>query len=1117
MASSTSTTSSLLETRQNVTRGLGKVVDGIMTKGEGSYVDMHDGRRILDFSSGIGVTNLGHCHPKVSKAAADQCMNIVHAQCGIAFHEPYLRLIQKLLPMMPHKSLDSFFFWNSGSEAVEAAIKMARTITGRQNIITMQGAYHGRTFGAMAVTKSKTVYSQGFMPLMPGVFTTPFPYWHQWNVPPSTPTSKLTRDSLYQLDLLLSQQTTPKDTAAILVEPVIGEGGYVPAPAEFLQGLRNICDQHGILLIIDEVQSGFGRTAGKGKESGFFAIQESGVKPDILVIAKGLANGFPLSGVASRQELTDKLLPGSMGGTYAGNAVSCAAACAVADAMHEENVLDNVKPRSEQLFSFLNSLKAEYPSLITDVRGRGLMVAIEFASPGSSYDATNPGFVPEKIASQVAAKCIEKNLLILTTSVYETIRFIPPLNISEEDLAKGCEIFKEAVKEVLGPVAAVGLDALEASHYKRQTISSFSELKELHQKVIQSNGRIAPLVRELNVVLHKSSYSPRGVRIYDDALSSSIPDTLKLFTELETLTIGYISAQSFTPLRLPKLTSFSWDGDFDTDEDMTPFARFLEAHPKIEKLHVPRVCDFPELTSQVLPHLKDLTVWAPLATNLLPHWNITGLGVMRADASELPADVAERALPKIQRFIAYDEAYPDEFMEFASRLPNLQHLVFAPDEHQALEEMRDLASKLKDNKKLEYFNLWCGQECDNDGNQAEPEPIMRDIMDAIPSLRVLDFYRHTDPDRIFTRMYADASKPCKKLELPSLSRFWTVDPEVQELVSKDAAVSEQPSPSTPSLENKDESPYEAVVISSLAELKELRQQIVETDGRVASLVRHFDVGFDTSIYKDEPDTLVDTLKRLTQLQSLSISSIPIEYFANLRFPQLSKLSWSHSGAADEDKALFKAFLEAHPTIERLSSYYISLPQLSEKALPRLQQLIVPYPSTDTLLPHWNITHFGIMMPPRVGEPVDTPDHVFASVQHLSGFDESWAEELLQYARRFPDLRSLTFAPDECQFLEEFRTHAPLLKDNKKLEYLKIWCDQEYDDDANQADPEPVMRDIMNIIPSLRVLDFYRHTDSSHIFTRMYADPSKPCKKLPVRDDAWWDLDPELQQVLPKDF
>jgi 4-aminobutyrate aminotransferase len=417
-----------------------------MVKGEGSYVQFDDGQKALDFTCGIAVTNLGHCHPKVSKAAADQCMNMVHAQCAIAFNEPYLRLIERLLPLMPDPSLDSFYFWNSGSEAIEASLKMARTITGKQNIIYMQGGYHGRTFGAMAITSSKTIYSEGFSPLMSGVYSIPYPYWHQHQVPPSTPEEELVKRSLYQLDLLLLQQSAPSDTAAIIVEPVLGEGGYVAAHPAFLKGLREVCDKHGILLIVDEVQSGFART---GK---FFAIEHSGVRPDIMVIAKGLANGFPLSGVISRKELTDKLKPGSMGGTYAGNAVSCAAAVAVAEAMQEENILENVQARSKELLQSLNSLRDD-PKLgkhILDVRGHGLMIAIEFASPlASRHDSLLQESSPEALAKRIAQRCVEKGLLILTTSLYEVIRFIPPLNITPEDLERGIKIFKEAVEEVV--------------------------------------------------------------------------------------------------------------------------------------------------------------------------------------------------------------------------------------------------------------------------------------------------------------------------------------------------------------------------------------------------------------------------------------------------------------------------------------------------------------------------------------------------------------------------------------------------------------------------------------------------------------------------------------------
>lgn len=432
--------------QRHVSKGIARLSEDVIERGEGSWVTLRGGRTVLDFTCGIGVTNLGHCHPKVSKAAAEQCLNLVHGQCGIAYHEPYLRLIERLLPLMPHASLDSFFFANSGSEAVEAALKMVRGITRKQNIITMQGAFHGRTFGAMAITKSKTVYADGSSPLMPGVVTAPFPYWHHLNSAPGADDAELVRASLYQLELLFLQQSAPSDTAAVIVEPVLGEGGYVPAPPAFLQGLRDICDKNGLLLIVDEVQSGFGRT---GR---MFNIEYSGVRPDLLIMAKGLANGFPLSAVVSPKDLTDKLKPGTMGGTYAGNAVSCAAAVAVVDAFKEERILENVNARSAELFEALRALKAD-PIVgphILDVRGQGLMVAVEFASPAhSGFDPAVQKETPPNLSTRVSKRCVEKGLLLLTTSIYETVRFIPALNISPEDLVKGIDIFKKAVEEVI--------------------------------------------------------------------------------------------------------------------------------------------------------------------------------------------------------------------------------------------------------------------------------------------------------------------------------------------------------------------------------------------------------------------------------------------------------------------------------------------------------------------------------------------------------------------------------------------------------------------------------------------------------------------------------------------
>ncbi|KAL8733739.1 MAG: hypothetical protein Q9166_001932 [cf. Caloplaca sp. 2 TL-2023] len=420
---------------RHIARGIGRLSTEVIESGSGSYVTMVGGRKMLDFTTGIGVANLGHCHPAVTKAVQSQVGKLVHGQINIAFQKPYLELVQSLLPLMPHKSLDTFFFWNSGAEAVEAAVKLARHATRKQNIIVMQGSYHGRTFGTMAMTRSKTIYGEGYAPLMPGVFSVPFPYCAQCSVANHSSGKfnfeNCCMDPLVQLELLLKRESAPSGTAAIFIEPVLGEGGYVPPPPQYFARLRDICDKNNILLVADEVQCGFGRT---GK---MFAVEHWGVRPDIMVMAKGIANGFPLSGIVSRKDLMDTQKPGTMGGTYAGNAVSCAAGVAVAKAFQEERILENVNARGAELKATLNAAKADLKTgkMIYDVRGLGLMLALE-CIPGHGY------------ASKIQAKCMEKDMLVLTTSIYDTIRFIPPLNITEDDMAKGCQIIKEAIEEV---------------------------------------------------------------------------------------------------------------------------------------------------------------------------------------------------------------------------------------------------------------------------------------------------------------------------------------------------------------------------------------------------------------------------------------------------------------------------------------------------------------------------------------------------------------------------------------------------------------------------------------------------------------------------------------------
>ncbi|KAJ4366846.1 hypothetical protein N0V83_007374 [Neocucurbitaria cava] len=434
---------------QHIAKGIGRLTKHVFDEGRGTFITTDKGVKLLDLTAGIGVVNLGHCHPKVSAAAAAQCSKITHAQVNIGFSSAQIALLKELLPILPDKSLDTVFLWNSGAEAVEAAVKLARAATKKPNIIVMQGSYHGRTNATASMTRSKTIYGEGHGPLMGGVFATAFPYYSQFGAPSDTPTEELVNQALLQLKLTLQQSTSPADTAAIILEPVLGEGGYVPAPPEFLRGLRKVCDDNNILLIVDEVQSGMGRTGH------MWFIEESGVRPDVLVFAKGIANGFPLSGIASSKKLMDLQKPGSMGGTYAGNAVACAAAKATIEAFREEKILDNVAARSKQLFSFLRDLKSSNTkagNLIEDIRGSGLMVGVQFANPEVQRDSSNTASrnaqSQPQLAPKIVQECVKRDMLLLSTSVFDVLRFIPPLTITEEELSQACGIFKESLEAV---------------------------------------------------------------------------------------------------------------------------------------------------------------------------------------------------------------------------------------------------------------------------------------------------------------------------------------------------------------------------------------------------------------------------------------------------------------------------------------------------------------------------------------------------------------------------------------------------------------------------------------------------------------------------------------------
>lgn len=404
-------------------------------RGEGAYLYDTEGNRYLDFTCGIGVTNTGHCHPRIVKAIQEQANKLLFAQMNIVINPQTVALAEELNKVTPPE-IDRFFFSNSGAEAVEASVKLARHATGRKNIIVFQGSFHGRTAQTMAMTTSKYIYRYKYQPLPAGVFVAPFPYAYGSGMS----TEDMIRICLHQLDMLLKGQSHPDETAAMVIEPVLGEGGYIEAPAEFLQALRAICDEYGILLILDEVQSGFGRT---GK---FWSFEHADILPDILIMAKGLGSGLPISGIASRAELMDKWKPGTHGGTYGGGStIASAAAAETVRVMVDEKLPENAAKMGAYLRGKLEALQTKYPH-IGNIRGQGLMIGLEFSQPDSN------GKADKDSAKAVAKACLERNMLILTCGTYENVlRFIPPLIVTEAELDEGLAIFEEALQSVLQP------------------------------------------------------------------------------------------------------------------------------------------------------------------------------------------------------------------------------------------------------------------------------------------------------------------------------------------------------------------------------------------------------------------------------------------------------------------------------------------------------------------------------------------------------------------------------------------------------------------------------------------------------------------------------------------
>jgi 4-aminobutyrate aminotransferase len=424
-----------METAPNLTPILGRYFQRDWSHGEGHRLYDTDGKAYLDFANGIAVTALGHRHPRVTAAIHAQVDRLIGPVNALGFTAPISELATALAATFPDP-LDSVMFLNSGSEAIDAALKLARRVTGRPGIIAFRGAFHGRTYGATSVTTSNLNYRTGYEPMLPGVYFAPYPVAYPELGGDEDAASEA---ALSALRALLATVVAPSMVGAILIEPVLGEGGYVPAPASFLRGLRDLCDEHGILFVADEVQSGYGRT---GR---MWAFEHAGIVPDVVCIAKAIANGLPLSAIVSSRAIQERWGRSAHGSTFGGNPVACAAGLAVLEAIREDGLVENAATRGAQLVAGLRKVAAE-DDRIGDIRGPGLMVGVQFTVDKAT------GEPDAALPDRLMADCADAGLLILTCgAVHETVRWIPPLDVTAAEIAEAVEIFGETLAGIPRP------------------------------------------------------------------------------------------------------------------------------------------------------------------------------------------------------------------------------------------------------------------------------------------------------------------------------------------------------------------------------------------------------------------------------------------------------------------------------------------------------------------------------------------------------------------------------------------------------------------------------------------------------------------------------------------
>lgn len=433
----------LARRQQSVARGVASAMNVFAARAEGAVIEDVDGTRFIDFAGGIGVMNVGHGRPEVVQAIAAQAAKFTHTCFSVMMYEPYIELAERLTRLAPGTFPKKAIFFNSGAEAVENAVKIARYATGRPAVIVFDNGYHGRTLLTMSMTAKVKPYKYRFGPYAPEIYRAPFPYPYRMHMTPG----QACEACIAELQRMFIGEVAPDQVAAMVVEPVQGEGGFMPAPAGFLRALKALCEEHGILFVADEIQSGFCRTGQ------MFAVNHDGVEPDMLLIAKSLAAGMPLSGVIGRADIMDAPPPGTLGGTYSGNPLACAAALAVLDIYEREDLAARSREIGRVAMKRFLHLQKRFP-LIGDVRGQGGMLAMELVKDRTSKEPD------AQATSDILAAAHRRGLALINAGMYgNVIRVLVPLNVTDEQLQRGLDILEEAIATV-APVAAASAHSI---------------------------------------------------------------------------------------------------------------------------------------------------------------------------------------------------------------------------------------------------------------------------------------------------------------------------------------------------------------------------------------------------------------------------------------------------------------------------------------------------------------------------------------------------------------------------------------------------------------------------------------------------------------------------------